>query len=312
MTALEVLPYIVLCAVLFVACFSFAEICKRQTVVAHVVQKSRERMQREKEGLTTFENAFGAGEKQSLFQRLDRMFLMSGIRSMSSTVYYGITLVAGFAALVLGTVLFKLVLGLFLFAASLVVSYIILSVKSGKRYMEIEKNTPMFLAVMANYSKGSSDIITIMKQVENKLNGTLHQIVHDFITNADVYGETDIAFDIAKESVENYQFRIILMNLKTCSHYEANYEVVLEQMLQQSSQELTAREERRAYMVEGKVTVALIAVITGVIVLMIGHMLNIDSMKVMLANPIGQGILLIQGIIYLFVLAFLFSTDKSR
>ena len=52
-------------------------------------------------------------------------------------------------------------------------------------------------------------------------------------------------FDYMKESVDNRQLQTIIVNLKNCMHYQANYEEVLAQMMSQVAAGLSAREDRK-------------------------------------------------------------------
>jgi len=311
-TSVPVLELLMMFLILSVACFSFSEIYKRQTVVASLVKASKEKAKKELEGEEVFEAEFGQNEKVSIIQRYDRLFFLSGIRKISGKTYLMLAFLSALFSFIIGNITDGIFLGLFFLTATLVGFYLNLSIHSGRRYADIEENTPMFIAIMANYSKGSSDIVTIIKHAEPRVSGAIQHLLSDFIANADAFGQTDLAFDIARESVENRQLRIILANLKACSHYEANYETVLNQILQQTTQELSVREQRKNLLLEGKVTVGLVAVITGVIVVMIGRMLGLNVMAIMTGSMIGNAILFAQGIVYLFVLCFLFSTGKER
>lgn len=65
-----------------------------------------------------------------------------------------------------------------------------------------------------------------------------------------------IMIDYMKESIDNRQLQTIIINLKNCMHYQANYEEVLMQMMNQVAAGLTAREDRKNVLFEMKLTLA--------------------------------------------------------
>ena len=111
---------------------------------------------------------------------------------------------------------------MFLAAAQLVLIYAILLGLSGKTYNRIEDNTAIFISILSNHAKGSSDIVTIFQNTIPSLSGPLKRIAEKFVMDAENTGNVDIAFDYMKESVDNRQLQTIFVNLKNCMHYQAN------------------------------------------------------------------------------------------
>lgn len=298
---------------LFLLIIAVHQIFKRQTVIADAVDRNRKKRLEKEEAERSFTAKYGDVEKKSLVYKYDRLFRLSGVRWITSEHYLYIVLTVAIVMLTMVSGLTTVpALGFLAAAGTCVVGYLNLSIRSNCVYVEIENNTPMFISLISNYAKSSSDILGILKLTEPHLTGQYRRLVHGFIENAELYGSTDIAFDIMKDSVDNHQLRIIIANLKTCSHYEANYETVLSQILQQTTLNLSAKAERKLVLTEGKITVALIAVITGAILVLMSKMFNINIQKVMFDTLVGQAIVVVQGLVYLFVITFLFSVDKER
>ena len=107
---------------------------------------------------------------------------------------------------------------LFLAAALIVAVYAVLLYLSGRTYNHIEDNTAIFISILSNHAKGSSDIVTIMNRTLPSLHGPLRGLVQKFVMDAENTGNVDIAFDFMKESVENRQLQTIIINLKNCMH----------------------------------------------------------------------------------------------
>ncbi len=113
-----------------------------------------------------------------------------------------------------------------------------------------------------------------------------------------------------KESIDNRQLRTIIMNLKNCSHYQANFEEVLGQMMGQVTAELSAREDRKNALFEMKMTLGIILLMALLIVWLIGNGLGIDVQYILLNNLAGQFLLFVSGFLLLMVLVKMFATDK--
>ena len=210
-----------------------------------------------------------------------------------------------------GTIFGNVLLGIFIGTALVTFLYIFLIAKANRTYTAIENQTSVFVSLLCNHAKGSSDIVKVMRRTLPNLSDPLYTHVKNFLVNADLYGSTDVAFDIMKESIDNKRLKIIITNLKTCSHYEANYEDVLQQMVSQITAELSSREERKTILLNGKVTVAALTVITAVILFLIAKMLDIPIKMIMFETFIGQVLSLLMGLLYLHVIVQLFAADKN-
>lgn len=201
-------------------------------------------------------------------------------------------------------------IALFIGAVQFVALYVIVIALAGKTYNEIEDTTSLFVSILSNHSKGSSDIVTIMQNTLPSMKGPIKELISKFLLNCEQTGNVDLAFDYMKESTDNRQLQTILVNLKNCMHFQANYEEVLEQMMGQIAASLSAREERKNILFSMKLTLVVISIASVFIVLFIGNGIGIDVKHILTSNMVGQAILLVTGILYLFVVVKLFSTDK--
>ena len=199
---------------------------------------------------------------------------------------------------------------IFLAAAQAVALYVIVKGVSGRTYNQIEDATTIFISILSNHAKGSSDIVTIMQKTSVSLSGPLRGIVEKFVLDCESTGNIDVAFDYMKESVDNRQLQTIFVNLKNCMHYQANYEEVLVQMMGQVAAGLSAREDRKNILFSMKMTLAVISIIAVIIVWIIGAGLGIDVKGSFTGNVVGQGLLCVTGFLYLLVGVKMFGTDR--
>ncbi|MBQ9141260.1 MAG: hypothetical protein IJX63_05630 [Lachnospiraceae bacterium] len=288
---------------------------KKNNVLETVANRYRESMDEKMMAEAAFVSRFGAMENSSLLYKLDRLVLTSGIRTLlpwlNGEYLLFLMILAAVAGMFEGVLIFQnFFVALFLAAAQVVAVYAILLYLSGKTYNRIEDNTAIFISILSNHAKGSSDIVTIMSRTLPSLHGPLRSLVQKFIMDAENTGNVDIAFDYMKESIDNRQLQTIIINLKNCMHYQANYEEVLMQMMSQVAAGLTAREDRKNVLFEMKLTLVIISVMAVVIVWIIGTGLGIDVVGSLTGNTFGQVLLFLTGILYLMVGIKMFGTDK--
>lgn len=230
---------------------------KENNVWANIADKYRENMDGKMKAEEAFVSRFGSIENSSLLYRFDRLVLTSGIRNVLPWLNGEYLLISMMLAAVVGVfagvlIFHNVFVALFLAAALIVAVYAVLLYLSGRTYNHIEDNTAIFISILSNHAKGSSDIVTIMNRTLPSLHGPLRGLVQKFVMDAENTGNVDIAFDFMKESVENRQLQTIIINLKNCMHYQANYEEVLMQMMSQVASGLTAREDRKNVLFEMK------------------------------------------------------------
>lgn len=93
-------------------------------------------------------------------------------------------------------------------------------------------------------------------------------------------------------------------------HYQANYEEVLQQMMNQVAEAMSARKERKNILFSMKLTLVSISIMSVIIVALIGKGIGVAVRAILTGNMIGQFILFITGLLYLFVTVKLFGVDK--
>ena len=312
---IKLIPWIAL----FLLVFAFAAILhkrfKERSVWGNLIKRYKDNTEHKLLSEAEFVTRFGAIENNSLIYKMDRLVLTSGAKNIfpwmsGETLLIGMMLaaVAGFfeGNIIAGNVL----VAIFLMVAQAVAVYAFFKALSGKTYNQIEDGIAIVISILSNHAKGSSDIVTIMNNTIPALTGPLKGIVEKFVSDAENTGNVDIAFDYMKESVDNRQLQTIIVNLKNCMHYQANYEEVLVQMMGQIAAGLSAREDRKNILFSSKLTLTVISIMAVVIVWIIGAGLGIDVKGSLTGNLFGQILLLITGLLYLMVGVKMFGTDK--
>ena len=306
-------------AILFVLFFPLFLIVhkkfKEKNVLASIIKKHKESTDLKLLSEAEFVTRFGAIENKSLLYKMDRLILTSGIKNKLPWIN-GEVFIIGMAGLAIAgffegvTFFSNFFVAIFLATAQAVALYVIVKGVSGRTYNQIEDATAIFISILSNHAKGSSDIVTIMQKTSVSLSGPLRGIVEKFVLDCESTGNIDVAFDYMKESVDNRQLQTIFVNLKNCMHYQANYEEVLVQMMGQVAAGLSAREDRKNILFSMKMTLAVISIIAVIIVWIIGAGLGIDVKGSLTGNVVGQGLLCVTGFLYLLVGVKMFGTDR--
>lgn len=300
---------------LFVAFVIMHKRFKERNVWASIVTKYKENTDLKILSEAEFVTKFGTIENNSLLYKLDRLVLTSGIKKylphFNGEAFLISMFLLGVAGFIEGTILLgNVFVAIFLAAAQAVALYVLIKGLSGKTYNSIEDSTAIFISILSNHAKGSSDIVTIMQKTSISLSGPLRTVVEKFIADCESTGNIDIAFDSMKESVDNRQLQTIFINLKNCMHYQANYEEVLVQMMGQVAAGLSAREDRKNILFSMKMTLIVISITAFAIVWIIGAGLGIDVKGSMTGNIAGQALLCVTGFLYLLVGTKMFGTDR--
>jgi len=312
---IKLLPWVMIFIFSFLFMFIVHKRFKENNVWGKLVEKYKSNVDAKVLSEAEFVTRFGAIENNSLLYKLDRMMLVSGLKNkfkfMNGEVFLGAIILSAIAGFFEGTVLFQNgLVGIFLACAQAVVVYGIVMAAAGKTYNQIEDSTAIFISILSNHAKGSSDIVTIFQNTIPSLSGPLKRIAEKFVMDAESTGNVDIAFDYMKESVDNRQLQTIFVNLKNCMHYQANYEEVLAHMMSQVAAGLSAREDRKNVLFSMKLTLVVISIMAVVIVLIIGAGLDIDVAGSLTGTIVGQILLLITGLLYMMVGIKMFKTDK--
>lgn len=288
---------------------------KEKNVLASIIKKHKESTDLKLLSEAEFVTRFGAIENKSLLYKMDRLILTSGIKNKLPWIN-GEVFIAGMAGFTIAgffegvTFFSNFFVAIFLAAAQAVALYVIVKGMSGRTYNQIEDAIAIFISILSNHAKGSSDIVTIMQKSSVSFSGPLRGIVEKFVLDCERTGNIDVAFDYMKESVDNRQLQTIFVNLKNCMHYQANYEEVLVQMMGQVAAGLSAREDRKNILFSMKMTLAVISIIAVIIVWIIGAGLGIDVKGSLTGNVVGQGLLCVTGFLYLLVGVKMFGTDR--
>ena len=315
MNPVRIALWIVIVISIFIVSLIIHKEFLKRSIFQEIYGKYKGNLEKKVKEENWFVSKYGVIENRSFLYKIDRLITMSGLKKtfphLSGEVFIGILFISLITtAILVSNLAGNVFLGLFIALAVVTAQVLVVIFLSGRTYNQIEEDTSLFISILSNHAKGSSDIVTIMTRTLPSMDGPIRELIKKFLLDAEKTGDIDIAFDVMKESVDNRTFQTIIVNLKNCMHYQANYEEVLQQMINQVAEAMSAREERKNILFSMKITLVSISIMSVIIVALIGKGIGVDVKAILTGNMAGQFILFITGLLYLFVVAKLFGVDK--
>lgn len=315
MNPVRIALWIVIAISVFIVSLIIHKEFLKRSIFQEIYGKYKGNLEKKVKEENWFVSKYGVIENRSFLYKIDRLITMSGLKKtfphLSGEVFIGILFISLIAtAILVSNLACNVFLGLFIALAVVTAEFLVVIFLSGRTYNQIEEDTSLFISILSNHAKGSSDIVTIMTRTLPSMDSPIRELIKKFLLDAEKTGDIDVAFDVMKESVDNRTFQTIIVNLKNCMHYQANYEEVLQQMMNQVAEAMSAREERKNILFSMKITLVSISIMSVIIVALIGKGIGIDVKAILTGNMAGQFILFITGLLYLFVTTKLFGVDK--
>ena len=315
MNPVRIALWIVIAISIFIVSLIIHKEFLKRSIFQEIYGKYKGNLEKKVKEENWFVSKYGVIENRSFLYKIDRLITMSGLKKtfphLSGEVFIAILFISLIAtAILVSNLAGNVFLGLFIALAVVTAEFLVVIFLSGRTYNQIEEDTSLFISILSNHAKGSSDIVTIMTRTLPSMDSPIRELIKKFLLDAEKTGDIDVAFDVMKESVDNRTFQTIIVNLKNCMHYQANYEEVLQQMMNQVAEAMSAREERKNILFSMKITLVSISIMSVIIVALIGKGIGIDVKAILTGNMAGQFILFITDLLYLFVTTKLFGVDK--
>lgn len=249
----------------------------------------------------------GNTDKESFLLKLDKTITYSNIRRyipfLNSGVFIFSLVFFSSIALILGTILSDLSVGVTLAVIIVLVYVSVVLFLSNKNYKQVEKNIVSFMNLVENYSKTNNDLVAILGKVYPYLEEPLKSNVLEAYQLGKRTGNTDMALERLQNSVQHKYFREIIRNLTICSHYEANYEEIIEDSRSQLMEYLAGKEERAAMVRNARIELIILIATSAVVMYLMGSFIGTNVIQALRESFIGE-IILIYLIGILAVIAF--------
>ena len=238
----------------------------------------------------------GYSDKENLLIKLDKTIKYSNIRKyipfLNSNIFIFVLVLLSATALILGAVFGNLVIGIGAAIAVSLTLIIIVLAMANVNYKKTEENILTFVNLVENYSKTNNDLIAILGKTYPYLDEPLKGYVQEAYLLGKRTGDPDLALTTLQNNVQNKRFREIVRNLQICSHYEANYEEVVNDLRQQLIEYLAGKRNKEAMARNARIELSILIATSGVVMYLMGSFMSNNIFAMLNETFVGKLILL--------------------
>ena len=238
----------------------------------------------------------GYSDKENLLIKLDKTIKYSNIRKyipfLISNIFIFVLVLLSATALILGAVFGNLVIGIGAAIAVSLTLIIIVLAMANVNYKKTEENILTFVNLVENYSKTNNDLIAILGKTYPYLDEPLKGYVQEAYLLGKRTGDPDLALTTLQNNVQNKRFREIVRNLQICSHYEANYEEVVNDLRQQLIEYLAGKRNKEAMARNARIELSILIATSGVVMYLMGSFMSNNIFAMLNETFVGKLILL--------------------
>ena len=238
----------------------------------------------------------GYSDKENLLIKLDKTIKYSNIRKyipfLNSNIFIFVLVLLSATALILGAVFGNLVIGIGAAIAVSLTLIIIVLAMANVNYKKTEENILTFVNLVENYSKTNNDLIAILGKTYTYLDEPLKGYVQEAYLLGKRTGDPDLALTTLQNNVQNKRFREIVRNLQICSHYEANYEEVVNDLRQQLIEYLAGKRSKEAMARNARIELSILIATSGVVMYLMGSFMSNNIFAMLNETFVGKLILL--------------------
>lgn len=259
----------------------------------------------------------GENENKNIFYKLDVLIIQTGLKKtipfLNSESFLIFTILFGLISSIIAQKMFNTYLiSIIVFIVFCALSYMIIYIIAGRRFIQTEQCIMQFANLLDNYSKTSDDIVDILGKISYYLDEPLKTAIIECHTEAINTGDISSSFRNLSTKIEHPKFKEIVRNLEVCRKHEANYGMIVKDIRYNLKEYLKSKEERKAEEQTARISMGIMAVF-GVIILYIinGFVTEGTVITVLMSSLIGQCIILYFIILFLIVLYNIIKVDKK-
>jgi hypothetical protein len=302
--------FVFLFILIFFTCHSLFSYLRKNNVIEKKIKGFYEKTQadvEERSRLETIRKAeSGNTDKITILSKLDTIIDYSNIKKyipfLNSTTYIFIMVICSSIGLIIGTKFSGFGVGVFCGGIVIMIYIIILLLLSNINYKKVEQNVMRFINLVENYSKTNNDLISIMGKIYYYLDEPLRTHVEECYYLGLRTGDADFALENLQKNVQHGKFKEIIRNLIICSHYEANYEDVIEDSRDMLITYLAGKRERAEMARNARIELSILLGACMVVFFMIQSFLGTNILTLLQSNIIGNIILIYCAICILAVI----------
>lgn len=295
----------------FCACYTLFSYLRKYRVIETKIKNFYEKTEADVEERLRLEeirkSESGNTDDENLLLKLDRTINYSNIKKyipfLNSTTYIFTMAIFASVALIVGTKLSGLAIGVACAGTVILVYLVVLMLLASLNYKKVENNVMTFINLVENYSKTNNDLISIMGKIHYYLDEPLKTQVEECYYLGQRTGDVDLALDTLQRNVQHSKFKEIIRNLIICSHYEANYEDVVEDSRDMLIVYLAGKRERAEMARNARIELSILLGACAVVFYMIQSFLGDNIIELLQSNIIGM-IILLYCVLVIFAVIF--------
>lgn len=267
---------------------------------------SRERRRQMEEGNTS---------KKPFLYRLDRMLEYSGIRRLlpfvNAEIFIAFYVLALFIIFAVCMFIFKspvagVLADIFMCLTVWCVMYII----SGNYYRKLEDNIMTLLNLIENFSKTEDDIVRIFRKTIPYIGEPVRTILTEFCSEAEACGDVNRAFDNLNARIEHRKCRELLHNIRVCSRYESNYDMLVRDCRASMMDFLAIKAERKAIINNGRAEIVILLLSAALIVYLFSNIVSGGLFILMFESVAGRVIVVYCAAVFMISVIMMLTYDK--
>ena len=242
-------------------------------------------------------------ENHSLWFRLERLLYYSGIRQRFPAVSVEIWVVG---ELTVTGMLFLVCLAFGGMKAALLITGMVMAAEAGTlRYLRarnlrrVNDNLIKLLDFLGNYSITAAEVTGTLDQVSRYMEEPIRTALEECYMEAQVTGDTGTALLSMADKVEHPKFQELARNMEISVRYCADFTALVSSSRRSMREHLRISQERKEMLREAVVSMALLLAMSMVVLLTVGHLINLSFWDLVwgtIPGRIGLGAL---GVIFL-------------
>lgn len=204
----------------------------------------------------------------------------------------------------------KVILAVSMTGMAAVAAFLVLYIMSGVYYISLEKNIMTFLNLIDNFNKSEDDIVEIIRRTTGYVDNPLKDLLRDFCNDAELLGDTGVAFENLEGKIEHNKCRELIRNIEVCSRYDSDYAEVIRECRVSMTDYLSIKAERKAIISNGRMEV-LILLVSAVVIVMLYAGITEGMWFLLMDTFIGNCIILYCAAVLVVCLIMMILFDKN-
>lgn len=254
--------------------------------------------------------------KKPFLYRIDRLLEYSGLKRhfpfINAEIFIALYVMLFIAVYVLAAVIFKgYIAGIIADTLFCVSVYSVFYIINGSYYRKLEENIMTFLNLIENFSKTEDDIVQIFRKTIPYIGEPVRNILTEFCSEAETCGDVNRAFDNMNSRIEHRKCRELIHNIRVCSRYESNYDMLVRDCRTSMMDFLEIKAERKAIINNGRAEIVILLLSASLIVYLFSNIVSGGLAELLFGSFIGKAIVLYCIAVVIISLVMMLTYDKK-